>query len=118
MNLSTKIKSFVMQAETEKDAYLKGCKQLAKYMASKKYDNLSFTIKRTDESNKFIFTVYTNLDLGEEQRKYCKMCKEFHCSFFVNEEYNCNRCNLKNFLQRAGKKAQISKLFYNGKMKE
>lgn len=118
MNLATKVKSFVIEAPTEKEAYLKGCKTLAKYMASKKYKNLSFKIERTSEKGKFIFTMFTNLDLREEQRNYCKTCKDFHCSFFINEEYNCSRCNLKNFLQRAEEKSRNSKSFYKHKMKD
>lgn len=112
MNLTAKVKSFVIKAEDEKQAYLKGCKQLARYMASKKYKNLSFKIERDEEPNTFIFTLYTNVDLSEEQRKFCSMCKEVHCSFYINEEYNCSRCNLKTFLNRANSKLTISKNYY------
>ena len=93
MNLSAKVKSFVIKADTEKEAYIKGCKQLARFMASKKYTNLTFKIERTENPNEFIFTMYTNIDLSEEQRKFCSLCKEYHCSFYVNEEYNCSTTN-------------------------
>lgn len=116
MNLSAKVKSFVIKADSEKEAYLKGCKQLAKYMASKKYTNLTFKIERTEIKGEFIFTMFTNIDLREEQRKFCHLCKEYHCSFYVNEEYNCSRCNLKNFLSRARSKTEISKNFYKKEM--
>lgn len=116
MNLSAKVKSFVIKADTEKEAYIKGCKQLARFMASKKYTNLTFKIERTEIPNEFIFTMYTNIDLSEEQRKFCQLCKEYHCSFYVNEEYNCSRCNLKNFLSRARSRTEISKNFYKKEM--
>ena len=45
------------------------------------------------------------------------MCKSYHCSFFVNEDYNCSRCNLKSFFDRTKKKADISKKFYEEKIK-
>lgn len=119
MNLTTKIRSYTITASDEKEAYIKGCKQLAKYMASKKYTNLSFKIERSTETeNTFIFTVFTNLDLGPEQRNFCKMCRQFHCSFYVNEEYNCSRCNFKTFLERAEQKARISKSFYRKRLKD
>ena len=51
MNLSAKVKSFVIKADTEKEAYIKGCKQLARFMASKKYTNLTFKIERTENHN-------------------------------------------------------------------
>lgn len=119
MNLTLKVKSFVIAANSEKDAYIKGCKQLAKYMASKKYKNLSFKIERTSgNENTFIFTMFTNLDLGEEQKIFCKTCRDYHCSFFVNEDYNCSRCNLRSFLEKAEQKSRISKSFYKREMKD
>lgn len=119
MNLTLKVKSFVITANSEKDAYMKGCKQLAKYMASKKYKNLSFKIERTSgNENTFIFTMFTNLDLGEEQKIFCKTCRDYHCSFFVNEDYNCSRCNLRSFLEKAEQKSRISKSFYKREMKD
>ena len=112
-----KVKSFTVTADSEKEAYLIGCKSFAKYMASPKYKNISFKIERASGTdNTFIFTMFTNLDLGEEQRNFCKVCKEFHSSFFINENYNCQRCNLKTFLERAKNKSQISKGFYKHKI--
>lgn len=35
MEVTMKVKSFEFQANNEKEAYIKGCKNLAKYMASK-----------------------------------------------------------------------------------
>lgn len=112
MNLTAKVKSFVIKADDEKQAYLSGCKQLARYMAPKKGNNLSFKIERGEEENTFIFTMYANIELGEAQRKFCSMCKEYHCSFYINEEYNCSRCNLRNFLSRSQTKLNISKNYY------
>lgn len=116
MNLTMKVKSFTITSYSEKEAYIRGCKEFAKYMANPKYKNITFKIERAPSvENEFIFTMYTNLDLGEEQRNYCKMCKEFHTSFFINESYNCNECRLQAFLQKAKQKAQISKGFYREK---
>ena len=114
-----KVKSFTVSAYSEKEAYLKGCKQFAKYMANPSYKNVTFKIERVPSvENEFIFTMFTNLDLGEEQRNYCKMCKEFHSSFFINETYNCNECKLAAFLKKAKQKAQISKGFYREKFEK
>lgn len=113
MIFSLKVKSFTFLGESEQDAYIKGCKKLAKYMASKKYDNLSFRIERVKDSpNTFRFILFTNIDVGEEQRHFCKLCKQYHKSFFINEEYNCSRCNLKTFLRRVQQKGNISKTHY------
>lgn len=118
MEFTMKVKSFEFQAKSEKEAYIKGCKQLAKYMASKKYQNLQFRIERSPEDPKtFIFILFTALDLGADQRNYCKICKDFHCSFYINENYNCDRCNLKTFLRREEEKLRVSKSYYKREMK-
>lgn len=117
MEVTMKVKSFEFQAKNEKEAYIKGCKNLAKYMASKKYQNLQFRIERTEEPNTFRFILFTALDLGSDQRQYCKICKDFHCSFYINENYNCNRCNLKTFLSREEQKLRTSKSFYRRELK-
>ena len=115
MLLTCKIRSYIFSAENEKEAYLKGCKKLAKYMTSKKYKNISFKIDRKDNDT-FIFTLFTNLDLTKDKNQFCVLCKQYHTSFFVNEEYNCSRCNLNTFLKREEKKIRVSKNFYNSKI--
>ena len=117
MNISSKVCSITVQAGNEKEAYLKGCKKVAKYIASKKYTKFSMTVDRVGSlDNSFLFTLYADLDLNSEMNHYCKMCKEYHCSFYVNEEYNCSRCNLKNFMDRVKEKSNTSKNFYKGVM--
>lgn len=118
MNMTFKIKSFVFSGETEQEAYIKGCKELAKYMASKKHSNISVKINRiSGQKNTFEFVLLANIDASAAQSEFCKVCKEFHCSFYVNEEYNCARCNLKSYLTRLKQKANISKAYFNGKIK-
>ncbi len=115
MLLTYKIRSYIFSAENEKDAYLKGCKKLAKYMASKKYSNLSFKIERSGK-NTFIFSIFANIDLKTDKEKFCSLCKEYHCSFFVNEEYNCSRCNLRSFFEREHEKMKVSKSYFKKKL--
>lgn len=119
MLFSQKVKSFVFVGLSEKEAYLKGCKELAKYTASKKYRNLSFKVERVEDSENTIrFVIYTNIDIGENQKKYCELCKRYHKAFFVNEEYNCSRCNLKTFLKRLQQQSNISKQYYRRMIEE
>ena len=116
MYLTNKICSFVVAADSKKDAYIKGFKKAAKYVASPKYKNISCKIEAIDDAS-FLFELYVNLDIGEELSHFCKMCKTYHSSFFVNEDYNCSRCNLKTFMERTKKKVVVSKKFYEEKMK-
>ena len=119
MFLTLKVCSFTVEAETEKEAYLRGCKKMAKLVASKKYKHTSSKIERVpDCENKFLFTIFTNIDLGPEYKNFCNMCKEMHCSFYINEEYNCSRCNLKAFMERVEQKARVSKNYYKNEFKK
>ena len=111
IGIALKICSYKFHAFSEKEAYLQGCKKLANVMASKKYQNITTKIINLGE-NTFEFVVYTMLDITEEQSHFCKMCKEMHCSFYINEEYNCSRCNYKTFLKRMREKLMISRSYY------
>lgn len=116
MYLSNKLCSFVVTAGDKKEAYIKGFKKAAKYIASPNYKNISCKIESVDDVS-FLFELYVNIDISEELSHFCKMCKIYHASFFVNEDYNCSRCNLKTFMDRTKKKANVSKKFYEEKMK-
>lgn len=71
------------------------------------------TNKNIEIKNKDIWEKVYNL-----LKEYCKMCKNFHCSFYVNEEYNCSRCNLKNCMKRIKEKVGVSKMYYNSIIKK
>lgn len=116
MYIAVEIKRFVYYGANYKDAYLKGCKQLAKYIGSAKYKNICFKAEKMESENAFVFILFTKIDANLEQKNFCKMCKEMHTQFFINEEYNCKRCNLKSFLSRAGSHLKISKNFYKEKI--
>lgn len=117
LGMAIKIGSWTFKATDEKSAYLKGCKKLASVMASKKYRNITTKIVNMGE-NTFQFVVYTMLDITEEQSHFCKMCKEMHCSFFINEDYNCSRCNYKTFMKRMQEKLRISRSYYREQFKK
>lgn len=113
MNVTFKIASYTFTGQTEQEAYLKGCKQLAKYMASKKRRNISVKIERVQAKQPtFQFVLYTNIDASAEQAEFCKVCKEIHAQFYINEHYNCDRCNMRTYLKRLQQKGNISKNFY------
>ena len=114
MTCTAKVKSFIFSHEDAKKAYMMGCKKVAKYISKpERPANLTFSVERTkDEIPTFIFTVFAKIDMGEAQRTYCKICKEMHSSFFVNEEYNCSRCNLKAYLHRVKQSSNVSKGYY------
>ena len=119
MNVTLKICSFIARGENKKQAYLNGCKKVAKFWGSKKYKNVSCKIERiSKDENALLFVLFTTLDLGKEKSQYCKMCKEMHCSFFINEDYNCSSCKLEGFFKKVKEKALVSKNFYKTEFKK
>lgn len=121
MKIAYKVKSFVVVGKSSKEAYLKGCKKIASTIASNNNPNLAVQIRRKSfqaGSEAILeFTLLSCLDIKSEQKEFCKACKEFHHSFFINENYNCDRCNLKSFLKRVGERGKVSKSFYASKFK-
>lgn len=119
MFFAIKIKEGTIEADTKNEAIQKGFKEYAKYMASPKYSNVTFSIKKIPSSNNiYVFTVYTNIDAKAFQKEFCKTCKYFHTSFYINEEYGCNRCNLKSYLKQITRASKISRNYYKRKMDE
>ena len=41
----------------------------------------------------FRLTLYYKFDDTEFMKMTCNACKEFHKSFFINENFNCSTCN-------------------------
>lgn len=118
MLLAIVVKSFIFDGLTEQAAYIKGCKQLAKYMASKKHKNLTFKIERVRGfENRFTFTLYTNIDITSEKQHFCKMCRELNSAFYINNGYSCTGCKLKNFFSVVSSKGKISKRYYKSIIK-
>lgn len=100
------------KSKSSKDAYMKACK----FVASKVVSNTSKVeaakiaweiIKEKDvDLPTFRLVLYAKFDDTEFMKQTCQACKDFHCSFFVNENYNCSRCNKagyeKNIQQKLG----------------
>lgn len=112
MNANIKVASITYSGKNSKEAYLNGCKDLAMLLQD---EHITINIvKNKDET--VTFNVFTNLNMNALQKDFCKICKDFHCSFFINEEYNCNRCNLKSYLARLKEKLNVSKGYYKSKL--
>jgi hypothetical protein len=84
--------------ENPKNAYLKASKFVASNIISKgskvEVSKVTWDIVRVEgDLPTFRLTLYYKFDDTEFMKKTCETCKQFHKSFFINENYNCNRCN-------------------------
>jgi len=103
-----------------KEAYLKACKWAAKHIVSKVeagQDTFWNITKKPDTSlPTFVLEVHTMIDASEHQQSFCNACREFHKSFFVNEETNCNSCRYLAFTKQIGQRLEIKKAYRKEKM--
>ena len=110
----------IFKAETAKQAYLKACKWLATNIISK--DELSETtwktkkIEETATHASFKLELYCMLDDQEIAERFCTTCHDMHKSFFINEEYNCSRCNMITFRKRLKESLDVKKTYRKQKI--
>lgn len=109
MNLSKKIfeKDFV--GSNTKNAYLKACKWVAQKIIGKvEVGETLWSIEKVEASlPTFKLELHIMLDAKKTEKSFCERCKEMHKSFFINENYNCNRCNMKAFNKELDLKLKI-----------
>ena len=92
-------------ADKMKDAYLKACKWYATNVLSK--DELHEVQvefeKGFDEQQYPTITIHLFVTLSEEElrERHCNICREFHSLFYINQQHNCNKCDVKAYQQRA-----------------
>lgn len=81
-----------------KKAYLKASKFVASNIISKasevEVSKVTWNIDRVEgDLPTFRLTLYYKFDDTEFMKQTCEACKQFHKSFFINENFNCSRCN-------------------------
>lgn len=110
-------KDFINQYGDLKKAYLKGCKYVAKKIINNKElkNKLVYNFVKVSETT-ITLKIYCVLDIEKEKENNCKICKEFHKSFFINEEYNCNTCKINSFLKKVSERENITKGFFKEKL--
>lgn len=113
-------KSFV--AETMKKAYLKAAKWVASNVISKvelKEVLVSYEKTEDEESQLPTVVVHLSVSLSEKElrERHCKICKEFHGLFFINENCNCSWCNTKAYQRRTDEMIKNKKSYYKSMIK-
>jgi hypothetical protein len=85
-------------AETSKEAYLKVCKWVAVNVINKvEVSDSLIKISRDKEVNDlptFKLELFAQLDDVEERKRFCDRCQEFHKLFYINQQFNCDKCNM------------------------
>ena len=101
------------RANDSKEAYLRLCKFVATNIISKaskvEASKVLWDVERLDEEDlpTFQLTLYYKFDDTEFMKQTCEACKHFHKSFFINENFNCNRCNKVGYEKNLNQKLMI-----------
>ena len=107
--------------KSKKDAYLEACKFVASNIISKEKNNektfWSISQEKTD-SKGFVYRLelYSVIDTSKDKESFCKTCKEFHRSFYMRDEPECSRCNVRTYLDRLNKKIKIKSQYRKEKL--
>jgi len=101
-----------------KKAYMKAAKWAATNIVSKDMDKVLWKIEKVKDANipTFILLIYCEVDTKELFEQRCKACKAFHSSFYINQEFNCDRCNAKGYDLGIKEKLKIVKQYYKEKL--
>jgi hypothetical protein len=68
------------------------------------------------DSPTFTLELWTMLDAEEGTKGFCERCREFHSSFFLNQQYNCDACNYIAFKKQMDQKLNIKKAWRKEKL--
>lgn len=103
-------------AHNQKDSYLKAVKWYATNVLSKNLTGVAATYEKKKDTTEIILHVIIFIDEKETLERHCTCCKELHHSFFVNENYDCNKCKLNAYKKRLTEKIKIKKEFCKSKI--
>lgn len=89
------------KAETRKDAYLKACKWYAKnILSNNELQGIQCEYIKDEQSPSITICLYATVMEENVYARTCQICKETHNLFFMNDSYNCNRCNINAYRSR------------------
>lgn len=115
MNISLPYFNKEFSADTNKLAYLKVCKWVAKYVLSndKSTKDLKETFWKVEHigEGRYRLILYCTIDFRERENKFCEACQNYHKRFYYNEDRDCSRCNYKAFKARAREHLSIKRTY-------
>lgn len=102
-------------AETMKAAYMSACKWYATNVLSKdKLHNVQVEFEKSnkDEFPTIIVHLFAVLSETELRERHCKICKEYHGLFYMNNNHSCDRCEVNAYQKRADEMILIKTEYY------
>lgn len=116
MKLAVKFFQMTFTNESKKEAYLECCMWVARNIIGKIKVEMgeimqSVTIKKDADLPTFILELYSTVNDEEQIKDFCNVCKEFHTCFYMNQQFNCDACNVTSYRTKMNDKLKILKLY-------
>ena len=111
-------KSF--EADTMKNAYMNACKWYATNVLSKaELHNVQVEFVKETGRQFPTVTIHLFAVLSEDElrERHCKICREYHSLFFMNNNHSCNKCEVKAYQKRADEMLLIKLEYYKELLK-
>lgn len=107
-------------ASDRKSAYIAAVLWISTYIIDKdELQDVTFKMEHEDkQSPTVIVTLFVGLNENELRERHCMLCKEFHKSFFINENCNCSWCNTKSYQDRMADMIAKKKALTKTKLKK
>lgn len=112
MYISKKIFQKTVEGETHKEAYLALCKWVGKNIVGNvEIGDVYYNIKKIYKENCPACKLEVFIMLEDETflEEHCKKCQEFHKLFYINQQFNCDACNMTAYRKHLDLKLQIKK---------
>lgn len=108
-------KTFI--GETMKDAYLKACKWYATNVMHKdELHNVQVEFEKLsgEQLPTVVIHLFAVLSENELRDRFCKICRESHSMFYMNQTVNCNKCEAKAYQTRTDDMLRVKLEYYRG----
>lgn len=104
-------------AETMKQAYMNACKWYSTNVISKdELHSVQIEFEKIpgEELPTIMIHLYAVLSEDELRERFCKICRECHSTFYMNNYVNCNRCDAKAYQERHDDMLRVKLEYYHG----
>lgn len=111
-------------AESFDEARKEAVKWFNKYVACKdELKDVVCSINKDEKASKgqyptVALTLFTFIDVEDIKKRHCEICRQFHKSFFINENCNCFECKAMALNERLSETIKTKKGFYKEMLKK
>ncbi len=98
---------------TMKSAYMKAVKWIATNVISKEeFRDVCVSFEKSKKSPSITVHLYVVLNETETEENHCRICRESHSSFFMNDVVSCSSCKTKAYQRRLNDSLKGKKSYY------